>query len=500
MEKRKYMLMVLTIGIIFCIGIVTKPSPNAVASIPQLPQEQGSKKIVPFENEWRKVFAKSASLNSYQQIAICSHILHFIDPNFTPAYLARAAAYFSDGEYRQAVEDYSSAISLKVNTADVYLKRAIAYSYMGKHKEALEDLNRSLSLDPKNAEAYYERGLAIYGSSFSTKKAAPDFRKAVELDKSYANADYEIAMETRKDKVWRVATKKAIDYSHYDMYQQAFSHFKLLGYQKTLDPKSFDPGYLKSVQLRYGAGNGGPMWEYRWFFVEMMKTYIKSGQFEAALSVARSATLADMDQEAKAEVYSWRGYAFAGVRKPESFDESRRKALELAPNSPNVYWIIGDTYRMLGKQQEAVRHYQKALSYLTPADQRYVKVSCTLAGVYEKEGNTVSAKAIYQNIIDTKQEIPGIFNPDRGRAKLENAPIYLCYGEAYDHLGNSDKARQYYHAAVSVNRELKDQIPAVYHPTYAEEIHYLPSFSVALSEESAVVLPGRSAIEPVYSG
>lgn len=506
MEKRKYILMILPFIFIFLIGNATQSAANIIIENPEMQQKQGAKKIVPFrpklvpfEQVWQKTFAKISTLNTYQQIGICSHILHFIDPNFTPAYLTRAAAYFSDGEYEQAVKDYSSAIAQKMNTSAVYCNRAIAYNYIGKYEKAIADLNKALSLDPKNAEAYYERGYAIYGLSRRLEKAAPDFKKAAELNKSYANADYLIAMKYRKDKVWLVSEKKGIDYSHYEMYQQALVHFRLLESQEIIEPKIFDPEYIKAIPLQYGAGHGGPAWEYRWFFVEMMKTYVKNGRFRDAISIAKSGIQADMDQEAKAELYAWRGCASAGVRKLELFNESRQKALDLAPNSPTVYWILGDAYHILNNQKQAILHYQKALSYLTPADQRYVKISCALASVYKKAGNLTNAKVIYQDIIATQREIPGIFKPTTTTAKLYNAPLYLCFGEAYDNLGDSEKAKQYYHTAIAVNRELKDQIPEVYHPTYAEEIPFLPVVGLNLDKETAIVpLPGRSSIEPIY--
>ena len=88
-------------------------------------------------------------------------------------YAARADIAMEHYDFASAVADYSKAIELDPNNAELYIWRANAYCNKYDYKRALEDSERALALDAQNPRAYwmcckvhrcrkdYEKALAV---------------------------------------------------------------------------------------------------------------------------------------------------------------------------------------------------------------------------------------------------------------------------------------------------------------------------------------------------
>ncbi|MFA5324205.1 MAG: tetratricopeptide repeat protein, partial [Smithella sp.] len=103
-----------------------------------------------------------------------------IAPPYAFAYINRAVAYASLGQYQLAISDYNQAISLQPYYVLTYNNRGIAYSKLGRYQPAFEDFNKSISLQPDYADAYYNRG-NIYIKSGRYQRAIEDFSEAIRL-------------------------------------------------------------------------------------------------------------------------------------------------------------------------------------------------------------------------------------------------------------------------------------------------------------------------------
>ena len=97
-----------------------------------------------------------------------------------------ALAFQREGNYREAIADYTRVIEMEPEEAGAYINRGAAYESMGKLDLALQDLDTALSKGAW-AEAYYIRG-HIHFNRGDFDRAALDFSEAIGLDPNTANA------------------------------------------------------------------------------------------------------------------------------------------------------------------------------------------------------------------------------------------------------------------------------------------------------------------------
>lgn len=74
------------------------------------------------------------------------------------AFYARANAYNERGNYRWAIEDYSTALILQPQMPEALLNRGSLLQFQGKYNTALKDFDALLRLDPENFSAYAHNG------------------------------------------------------------------------------------------------------------------------------------------------------------------------------------------------------------------------------------------------------------------------------------------------------------------------------------------------------
>jgi Flp pilus assembly protein TadD len=110
-----------------------------------------------------------------------------IDPNYAKTYNNRGAVYGRQGKLPQAISDYTKAIEIDPNYADAYNNRGAIYSQQGSLPQAISDYTKAIEIDPDYADAYNNRGNA-YCDKGSLPQAILDFTKAIEIDPDYADA------------------------------------------------------------------------------------------------------------------------------------------------------------------------------------------------------------------------------------------------------------------------------------------------------------------------
>ena len=140
-------------------------------------------------------------------------------PRFTEAYYARGLAYAQSGDYDLAVEDFSKAIELNPEFAEAYAIRGIAYVKDAEIEEvleryhipvrlnaepsgasepsssetlinaAIEDYSTAITLKPDDAAVYVLRGIA-YQRHGDFENAIADYNTAITLKANYAEIYY----------------------------------------------------------------------------------------------------------------------------------------------------------------------------------------------------------------------------------------------------------------------------------------------------------------------
>ncbi|MCI4667836.1 MAG: tetratricopeptide repeat protein, partial [Bacteroidia bacterium] len=100
------------------------------------------------------------------------------NPNDATAYNNRAAAYFDNGNYREAILDYTNALRLYSQNqfshrARMHYKRGLCYYILGEYDNATRDFTKAINYRPDVADSYYFRAKINYlvkGDLFSAKK------------------------------------------------------------------------------------------------------------------------------------------------------------------------------------------------------------------------------------------------------------------------------------------------------------------------------------------
>ena len=124
--------------------------------------------------------------NYQQAIDYCTKALS-VSPRLAEAYLCRGAAYCSIGEFKSAVRDFKTYLEInpdddqaRLKLGKIYCKWGIALSVMGDTKDAFSKFKKALKINPDNVAVYVVRG-QVYREMGKHFKALSDFKKAIAL-------------------------------------------------------------------------------------------------------------------------------------------------------------------------------------------------------------------------------------------------------------------------------------------------------------------------------
>jgi len=104
-----------------------------------------------------------------------------IDPKDAQAHYQRGLSFVAQNEYEDAIVDYNNALQLNPKFHLAYYHRGIAHQLLGQHDKAIADYTRTLKLEPRMAVAYRHRGQALQAKGDSARAQA-DFEEAARLD------------------------------------------------------------------------------------------------------------------------------------------------------------------------------------------------------------------------------------------------------------------------------------------------------------------------------
>jgi len=110
----------------------------------------------------------------------------------TQANFYKANSLLDLGQYQKAIDEYTKAIELKPDDADIYNNRGYAYDRLGQYQRAIEDYNEAIRLNPGLVLTYNNRGNA-YHKLWLYNAAREDYDKAISLKPNDPLAYYNYA-------------------------------------------------------------------------------------------------------------------------------------------------------------------------------------------------------------------------------------------------------------------------------------------------------------------
>jgi len=110
-----------------------------------------------------------------------------LDPKYARAYSNRGVAYFNQGDYARAIQDYTAAIRLAPHMYIPYSNRGNAYFTIGQHDLAIADCSKAIALKPSAPTPYYNRGNPWVAKG-DLNRAVADYTTAIRLKPDFAMA------------------------------------------------------------------------------------------------------------------------------------------------------------------------------------------------------------------------------------------------------------------------------------------------------------------------
>jgi tetratricopeptide (TPR) repeat protein len=132
-----------------------------------------------------QAFTKASTMDPKQNV---------IWGNLADAYVGLAATKTGaeqEAAMSKAAEAFNKAIELKPDDAAYHNNYALALAKMKKFDEAQTELNKAAQLDPPNAGKYYYNLGAVLVNTGQLEPAGQAFKKAIEADPNYADAQYQ---------------------------------------------------------------------------------------------------------------------------------------------------------------------------------------------------------------------------------------------------------------------------------------------------------------------
>jgi len=106
-------------------------------------------------------------------------------------YFRQGAISLSGGDYDQAIENFTKALSLNPRSARALNLRGVAYFHLKNYRTAEDQFKQALALDSSYAEAYTNLG-SVYFATRQLERAREMFEKSLQLSPDSISAHYSL--------------------------------------------------------------------------------------------------------------------------------------------------------------------------------------------------------------------------------------------------------------------------------------------------------------------
>jgi tetratricopeptide (TPR) repeat protein len=319
-----------------------------------------------------------------------------INPEDAEFYYGRGLAYAKQGNFTQAICDYTKAIKLKPKNGFAYVNRGHVYFNQGNFSQAITDYTKAIEMNPQNVELYYSiRGIA-YEKQGNFSLAITDFNKVIEINPKYAKA----------------YNHRGNTYSKQGNFTQAISD-----YTKVIEisPKDANAYYFRGF-ANYKRGNDAQaisdcnkVIEINPQSTEVLgnayhvrgNIYFKQGSLLQSLS---DFTKAIEINPKNVVAYNNRGNVYKEQGNlPQAFDEYN-KAIELNPKYAEAYYGRGSVHYSQASYPQAILDFNKA-----------IEINSNLAEAYFTRGFTYLKIKEYDNAWADVHKAESLgYKPDKG--------------------------------------------------------------------------------------
>ena len=132
-----------------------------------------------------------ASFNKASELDAKQHVVWAQLAEAEMNFAATKSGAEADAEAAKGLDAYQKAIELKPDDAGYHNNFALSLAKAKKFPEAQAELTKAATLDPPNAGRYYYNLGALLVNSGQNEPAGEAFKKAIDVDPNYADAQYQ---------------------------------------------------------------------------------------------------------------------------------------------------------------------------------------------------------------------------------------------------------------------------------------------------------------------
>lgn len=269
-------------------------------------------------------------------------------PEFPAAYNNRGNLLLSLGLTREAIKDFDRAIVLAPGYAAAYNNRASAAMKLGQVADAVRDYTKAIQLMPANAAPLGGRGRAHLALA-RPHAALRDFTRALQADARFAEgyrarAEAKLAIDLNEE--------AAEDLSRAIAFDPKNAEYHVLRGQAYLQAKSLASAIKDFSRALEIDERSAAAYEGRGLANARAEAF---GEAEADIAKAL-----EIDPRS-ALAYAYRAWFYKQMGQPEIAMKEVEKAARLDAQRGEVQWVKGEIEEALGKNQDAVASYRRAL-------------------------------------------------------------------------------------------------------------------------------------------
>src|SRR5215472_1918092 len=371
-------------------------------------------------------------------------------PRCADAYLLLGLTEFHNNATAKAIQNYQKTLALQPRSYSVHYDLALAYLKEQKLEEARAQLEEAVTLDPNQADALYNLGIVLQETGHPAQ-ALLRFQRARVLNPKRADVAFNIVRtELDLGQITAARADAKDSATHFGTDAQWCTALGQL-FLKTDHPSDAVP-YLQrgfrsrpdDIELRH----------------QLAVAYLQGGRAEEVLQTIPDPKTSD-DYYLRASAY------YLSHKFPEA-DRESQQALDLAPDSPQILVLRTRLLQRAGNQDESLEMAKKAIKLAPDWDQPYylAGVSSYLLRLYEEaaknlaralELNPKSARTLFVQYIALAnlRRLSDAENSLRGAIALQptNARLYCHLGILLERQDKKEDAERLFRKAIQLKPE-----------------------------------------------
>lgn len=299
-------------------------------------------------------------------------------PEYAATYVNRGNLLLALGQADEALKDFARAIVLAPNLSAAYNNRSATYLKIGRPDLALADATKAIELNPRDAVALVGRGRAHLAQK-RRHAAMRDYSRAIALNAGFVQAyryraDVRLNLGQAEDAAGDLSRALAYDPRRVDDYVMRGD-----AYLAADNVAAALKDYSRVLELRPNSVPG---------YIGRGYAHAKLGAYDEALDDLGRAIETD---PRSARAYAVRVWVYIKMQQPALGEKDVERMMRLEPMTADLYWAQGEIEESLGRGDNAVVAYQKALA-LAP-QHRDVLVAMQRIGIETTREETDVARA-----------------------------------------------------------------------------------------------------------